>query len=202
MKMKKKFALLVAGIMTMSMVASANAAISVNGKVVEADAVVSDGEVFVPFRDVMEGLGADIAWDGETKTATATIGDVVAAVHVGIDNIQLIEDKIYIPASTIKNVADTVVNVDEDGNVDIALADFVASDSAVSAEAVEVVEEETEETTEETTVVEEVTEETTDEGVLTDEYTEDDEEQTEAVTEAETEVETVAVARRGHSGRK
>jgi hypothetical protein len=196
MDMKKKIAILVAGVVAAVAAVSANAAITVNGNTSDEDAVVVDGVAMVPYRTVMEGIGFEIAWDAETKTATATDEDgCVAEVTVGSNKAvsgdtevdmdaaaQIVDEKLYIPASLVG------AEIDEDGNVTIVTADYVASDAAVdvveseAAVDVEDAEETTEEATEETTeavetaeTVEEETEETTETAVVEAETTEGDE---------------------------
>jgi hypothetical protein len=141
----------------------------------------------------MEGTGFEIAWDAETKTATATDDEgCVAEVTVGSDKLssgdevtdmdaaaQIIDEKLYVPASILN------AEVDEDGNVTIVTADYVASDAAVDVveseaavdveDAEETTEEATEETTEAVETVEEATEETTETAVVEVEVTEGDE---------------------------
>lgn len=46
--------------------------------------VIEDGRTLVPLRAIFEKLGAEVAWDGATKTITATRGDTV--VKLTIDN--------------------------------------------------------------------------------------------------------------------
>jgi hypothetical protein len=171
--MKKKIALLVAGVMTVASAVAANANVTVNGTDIDADAVVVDGVVMVPYRAVMEGIGGTVAWDGETKTATVTDPNGEASLSVTVDSnvltvsgytavmeapAQIVDEKLYFPLSVVKLDSETLVDVDEDGNVVITTGDYVASAAAVdvveSPEAVEVDEETTEEeTVEETTEV-------------------------------------------------
>ncbi len=193
--MKKKITVLVAGAVAAAAVVTTNAAISFNDVAVsEESATVVDGVAMVPYRAVMEGLGANIAWDAETKTATASAEGDVAEVTVGSDKLivngvavemeaaaKIVDEKVYIPVSIVAEGTQTSVDVDEDGNISFISADYVASgaavDTVVSDEAVDVVEETTEETTEavETAeTVEEATEETTETAVEAEE-TEGDE---------------------------
>jgi hypothetical protein len=193
MDMKKKITVLVAGVVAAAAVVTTNAAISFNGvTVADENATVVDGVAMVPFRAVMEGLGTDVAWDAETKTATAAAEGDVAEVTVGSNKLtvngiavdmeaaaQIVDEKVYIPVSIVTEGTQTSVDIDEDGNVAFTSADYVASgaavDAVVSEEAVDVAEEETEETTEAVETVEEATEETTETAVVEVEVTEGDE---------------------------
>lgn len=47
------------------------AKVYVNGKKIE-DGFILDGRVYIPLRAVGEALGAKVAWDNKTKTATVT----------------------------------------------------------------------------------------------------------------------------------
>ena len=46
--------------------------------------VIEDGRTLVPLRAIFEKLGAEVMWDGATKTITATRGDTV--VKLTVDN--------------------------------------------------------------------------------------------------------------------
>lgn len=77
--MKKKIALLLAAVMSVSMIATAASAddeytqvtLKVEGNVVETDqpAVIVDSRTMVPVRVVAETLGCTVDWEAETKTA-------------------------------------------------------------------------------------------------------------------------------------
>jgi len=44
-----------------------------------------NGTVYVPFKQVVEGLGGSVTWDNQTKTATATIGQWAANFMLAAD---------------------------------------------------------------------------------------------------------------------
>ena len=47
--------------------------------------IIEDGSTLVPMRFLFEQMGADVEWDGKTKTATATLGD--KEITFSIDNV-------------------------------------------------------------------------------------------------------------------
>lgn len=44
---------------------------------------IVDGRTLVPMRAIFEALGAEVDWDGETRTATGTLGDHTVVIQVG-----------------------------------------------------------------------------------------------------------------------
>lgn len=79
--------------------------VSVNGEMLVFDVapVIENGRTLVPLRAIFEKLGAEIAWDGETKTITATKGytDIVlqiGSVSAEVDNKEVILD---VPAKIV-----------------------------------------------------------------------------------------------------
>ena len=58
-----------------------------NNKILGFDVppVIEDGSTLVPMRFLFEQMGADVEWDGKTKTATATLGD--KEITFSIDNV-------------------------------------------------------------------------------------------------------------------
>lgn len=61
--------------------------IEFNGNILGFDVppVIEDGSTLVPMRFLFEQMGADVEWDGKTKTATATLGD--KEITFSIDNV-------------------------------------------------------------------------------------------------------------------
>ncbi|MGG6311394.1 stalk domain-containing protein [Paenibacillus macerans] len=49
----------------------------------ETPPVLENGSVLVPMRSVFEALGAKLAWDGASKTVTATKGDATLVYRIG-----------------------------------------------------------------------------------------------------------------------
>lgn len=48
----------------------------------ELDPIIVNGRTLVPMRAVFEALGADVDWDGGTKTVTAKKGDLTVVVQI------------------------------------------------------------------------------------------------------------------------
>ena len=61
--------------------------IEFNGNILGFDVppIIEDGSTLVPMRFLFEQMGADVEWDSETQTATATIDN--KAVTFSIDNV-------------------------------------------------------------------------------------------------------------------
>jgi hypothetical protein len=49
----------------------------------EQSAVFKDGSTLVPLRGIFEKLGAKVDWDNDTRTVTATKGDIAIKLKVG-----------------------------------------------------------------------------------------------------------------------
>ena len=47
--------------------------------------IIEDGSTLVPMRFLFEQMGADVEWDGKTKTTTATLG--YKEITFSIDNV-------------------------------------------------------------------------------------------------------------------
>lgn len=76
--------------------------------------VVENGTTLVPFRDVLEEMGANVDWDAETKTVTCTLGDKSVSLAIGSDVMttdsgsvkldvpaKIIDTKTYVPLRAI-----------------------------------------------------------------------------------------------------
>ncbi|MDO4300837.1 MAG: copper amine oxidase N-terminal domain-containing protein [Clostridia bacterium] len=104
--MKKKIALVLATVMSMSALAvsaSAEDYTSVNllieGQAVETDqpAVIVDGRTMVPVRVVAEALGTTVDWDGETKTVIFEQDGLTASMVVGETVLNISDGEITYP---------------------------------------------------------------------------------------------------------
>lgn len=85
--MKKIFTLLLAAIMVFA-AASALAAditVLVNGEAVEFDSqpVLEGDSVLIPYRFVVEKLGAKVNWHGETQTVFADCDGAITTIQIG-----------------------------------------------------------------------------------------------------------------------
>jgi len=47
---------------------------------------IENDRTLVPLRAIFEAVGADVEWDGETNTVTATKGDIVVILTIGDTN--------------------------------------------------------------------------------------------------------------------
>lgn len=78
MKKKILIALGAAGVIAASITFGAYAAsdikLLINGKTIDADVQVIDGTSYVPLRVVSESLGAQVNWDGDTRSVSITTG--------------------------------------------------------------------------------------------------------------------------------
>ena len=167
--------------------------------------VINEGRIFVPFRAVAEALGAEVAWDAETKTVTAdkdeaavaftngeselVIGDEAVAVDAPV---VISGDRAMVPLRALVNAYGVEVEWNnETKTADVYVkgaADVVESGSAVVSGAAVAVETTTadEESTEATTADEETTVEgTTQETTVDETETTTVEETTEVTTVAE-----------------
>ena len=180
------------------------AGVEFNGEKVqfEQDPVIENGRVLVPFRFVAEKLGATVAWDAETKTATCEKDGVKISLTANVKDVvvsgqsleidvpaQIMNSRVFVPLRFVADNMGADVEWDaENKTVKINTVKEDAKDEVESASAVDVTETTTEETTETTTTDESTTEETT-----VDESTTEETTVAESTTE-ETTVETTTVA--------
>lgn len=116
--MKKKIALALATVMSMSALAVSASAdeytkvnLLVEGQAIETDqpAVIVDSRTMVPVRVVAETLGSTVDWDGETKTVTFTQDTMTASMIVGDTKLTVAVDDVVsdmaidVPASIINS---------------------------------------------------------------------------------------------------
>lgn len=61
------------------------AQVTVNGNSVQFDqpAFIQDGRTMVPMRKIFDALGAEVSWDGDTQTVTATKGSTTISLQIG-----------------------------------------------------------------------------------------------------------------------
>jgi cell wall-associated NlpC family hydrolase len=57
--------------------------IELNGEVLPVEAKIVENRTLVPLRGVLEALGAQVAWDGEHRLVTATLGKSVIQLQIG-----------------------------------------------------------------------------------------------------------------------
>ncbi|QGG48966.1 copper amine oxidase N-terminal domain-containing protein [Heliorestis convoluta] len=69
-----------------SLVSANDISVSVNGEsiVLEQSPIIEHGRTLVPLRAIFEALGAEVTWNGETRTVTGTKDDIV--INLQIEN--------------------------------------------------------------------------------------------------------------------
>ena len=75
--------------------------VHVNGHLIrfESDPYLKNDSTMVGFRAILEALGADVTWDDETKTVTATKGDTTVSLTIGENTAYVNSEKIELAAS-------------------------------------------------------------------------------------------------------
>ncbi|ADH60343.1 copper amine oxidase domain protein [Thermoanaerobacter mathranii subsp. mathranii str. A3] len=81
--------------------------VSVNKKEIKFDIppVIKEGRTLIPVRAIMNGFGAKVDWDEETKTVTITKGDITIQLVLGESKVLINgkEDTLEVPAMEISN---------------------------------------------------------------------------------------------------
>jgi hypothetical protein len=107
--MKKKLMLLLALALIPAMQTTAFAdndiSIIVNGESLQLDQppIIEDGRTLVPFRAVLEKMGAHVEWDDSTQTVTCTLADKEVSLVIGSNKMQTTDGEITldVPAKII-----------------------------------------------------------------------------------------------------
>ena len=75
--------------------------VHVNGHLIrfESDPYLKNDSTMVGFRAILEALGADVTWDDETKTVTATKGDTTVSLTIGENTAYVNGEKVELAAS-------------------------------------------------------------------------------------------------------
>lgn len=134
--MKKLAASLMAVTVASSLAAGAahgaNLNMIVNGKPLEfasGTPFIENGSSLMPLRDLLVGLGvqgADIAWDGTTRTVTAKLGDITITLTVGDKAVykngvkfkdlevpaKQVDGRVYLPARAVAEALGNTVGFD------------------------------------------------------------------------------------------
>lgn len=121
--------------------------ITVNGEPLQMlyGPVVENGRTLVPFRDVLEAMGAQVDWDNATKTVTCTLGGKQVSLTIGSDVMkvkggedvkldavaQIIDTKTYVPVRAISEGLGATVNWLEDTDT-VAIETPAAEDAKAS----------------------------------------------------------------------
>ena len=78
----------------------------IGGRLLEFDQppIIENDRVLVPMRKIFEELGAEVGWDGESKTVTATKGDDVVIIKIDDNEMKLNDETILLDTpAKIKN---------------------------------------------------------------------------------------------------
>ena len=87
--------------------------------------VIQNGRTLVPMRAIFEALGADVEWNGETKTITATNSDVTIKMQIGNNTLtkngvrtqmdvcpQLVDGRTMVPVRAVSDSFNVTVDWD------------------------------------------------------------------------------------------
>lgn len=103
---------------------SSNVSVLINNKFLQSDqpAVIVNSRTLVPMRAIFEALDAQISWDGDSQTATATKGDITVSVSIGKNELiknsqsisldvapQIISNRTMIPLRAVSEAFDCIV---------------------------------------------------------------------------------------------
>ena len=114
--MKKILAVLLTLIMVFAATGAlaADITVTVNGEAVEFDRapLLQDGAAMIPFRFVAEKLGAVVAWDGETQTVFASVGELLSTMQIGNSNIFINGDISAVANAPIIAIDRTLVSIE------------------------------------------------------------------------------------------
>lgn len=103
---------------------NANVSVLINNKFLQSDqpAVIVNSRTLVPMRAIFEALDAQINWDGNSQTATATKGDITVSVSIGKNELikngqsisldvapQIISNRTMIPLRAVSEAFDCIV---------------------------------------------------------------------------------------------
>ena len=86
--MKKFYVVLLVILMTLTLCSTATAndiSVKLNGSQLSFDVppAVDNGRTLVPLRAIFEAMGADVKWDGNTQTVTATKDSTIVVLTIG-----------------------------------------------------------------------------------------------------------------------
>jgi hypothetical protein len=109
--MKKRFTVLLAlaliPLMQTSAFADKDISIIVNGEKVQLDQppIIEDGRTLVPFRAVLEKMGASVDWDNNTQTVTCVLADKEVSLVINSDKMQTNQGEITldVPAKIVNS---------------------------------------------------------------------------------------------------
>ena len=103
--------------------------IMLNGQELQCDQppIIQNGRTLVPFRAILEGMNAEVGWDGNTRTVTASLDGIDLSLKIGSKTMykngrpialdvpaQIINNRTLIPARAVSEALGA--KVDWDGN--------------------------------------------------------------------------------------
>ncbi len=96
-----------ADLSTVTMEVGAHEYISYSGGTdMDTAAYVDDNNVMVPVRYVANALGAEVAWDAASETATITKGDVKATFTAGAGQVVIKDNRLMVPMTAVAEALD------------------------------------------------------------------------------------------------
>ena len=102
--------------------------VEINGERVKSDipAVIKNNRVLIPMRAIFEKFGAEVDWNGETRTVTAAAGDKMIVMQIGEEEIgvngeikeidvapQMLMNRTIVPARAVSESLGAAVQWDE-----------------------------------------------------------------------------------------
>lgn len=128
--LKKIAAVLAAGLMGFSLTAAAESAVKVFVDEVQlafdVEPIIDNGRTLVPMRAIFEALGAEVAWNQETRTVTAERGDDVISITIDSNALykndekveidvpaKIVDGRTLVPIRAVSNSFDAEVNWDK-----------------------------------------------------------------------------------------
>ena len=102
--------------------------VEINGERVKSDipAVIKNNRVLIPMRAIFEKFGAEVDWNGETRTVTAAAGDKIIVMQIGEEEIgvngeikeidvapQMLMNRTIVPARAVSESLGAAVKWDE-----------------------------------------------------------------------------------------
>lgn len=92
--------------------------------------IIDNDRVLVPFRVIFEALGAEVSWDGDTKTVTATKGNITISLTIGENTItkngqrididvpaQIKNERTLVPIRVVSESLENVVSWDGENKI-------------------------------------------------------------------------------------
>lgn len=124
--------------------------VTVNGKTVEFDQppVIDNDRTLVPMRAIFEALGAEVEWDGDTRTVTSTKDDAVIVMTIDSTQMQvgetvvtldvpakIISDRTMVPVRAISEALACEVDWEADTRTVVIMQATATSEPEVSVTA-------------------------------------------------------------------